>query len=151
MLAPLKDRSVLADEAPEAREIRDLRRALRASRLRLRRSALHSTRQIMALNAEVSRLQALSDGQARQIERYASGTVIVDLGRKLSALAEANDRLRDAARRATMLERALGIADAECRRLSAERDALARELFRSRHDGRCDSPTPGDTHGRLSV
>lgn len=151
MLAPLEDRRALADEAPEARELHDLRRALRASRLRLRRSALQSTRQITALNAEVTRLQSLCDSQAQQIARYASGTVIVDLGRKLTALSEANDRLRDAAQRGIVLERALGIADAECRRLSAERDALARELFRRRHDGRFDTHPQGEAHVRLSV
>lgn len=138
MLAPLDDRSVLTvrgcdEECAVEREMRELRRALRASRLRLRRSALRSTRQIMALHAEVVRLQAVCDSQAARLERHASGAVVVDLGRKLVALSEANARLVEDSRRAAVLERVLGLAETERRRLSIERDALARELHRCRN------------------
>ena len=137
MLAPLENRNVLTvrgcdEECAVEREMRELRRALRASRLRLRRSALRSTRQIMALNAEVSRLQALCASQAARLERHASGAVVVDLGRKLVALNEANARLVEDSRRAAVLERVLGLAEVERRRLSIERDALACELHRCR-------------------
>lgn len=159
MLAPLEDRRVLADssvacesgEAGANGEMRALQRALRASRLRLRRSALQSTRQIMALNAEVSRLQSLCDRQTQQIARYAAGTVIVDLGRKLMALSEANARLLDDSRRAVMLERVLGIADAERRRLSLECDALARALARSRYEHPVATPLQGACHVPTSL
>lgn len=132
MLAPLEDCRILADDLDEAAEIRDLRRALRESRLRLRRSAWQSTRQIAALNAEVSRLQALSEEQRRQLAEYASGAAIVDIGRKLMDLVEANDRLRATAQRVGLIERALAAACVERQHLAAERDALAHELHQAR-------------------
>jgi hypothetical protein len=139
MLAPLEDRRLLTvrgcdEECAVEKEMSDLRRALRASRLRLRRSALQSTRRIMDLNAEVARLQAMCDRQAQQITRYAAGAVIVDFGRRLMELSEANSRLVNDSRRAVVLERVLGMTEAERLRLARERDALARELARCRRD-----------------
>ncbi|MFA7291249.1 MAG: hypothetical protein WC023_03270 [Rhodocyclaceae bacterium] len=139
MLAPLENRSVLTvrgcdEECAVEREMHDLRRALRASRLRLRRSALQSTRQIIGLNAEVTRLQAMCERQAQQIVRYKAGAVIVDLGRRLMALSEANSQLINDSRRAVVLERVLGMAEAERLRLARERDALAVELIRCRRE-----------------
>lgn len=156
MLAPLENRSVLTirgcdEECAVEREMGELRRALRASRLRLRRSALQSVRQLTALNAEVARLQQLCDRQAQQIAHYAAGEVVVDLGRKLMAMSEANARLIDDSRRAAMLEQVLGISDAERRRLSRERDAMARELYRYRHDALLGVGRPGGEHAKLSV
>lgn len=135
MLAPLENRNILTvrgcdEECAVEREMRELRRALRASRLRLRRSALQGARQVMTLKAELAHLQLQCDRQCVQIARYASGTVIVDLGRKLMALSEANARLIEDSRRAVMLERVLGVTDAELRRVSRERDALAEQLLR---------------------
>lgn len=130
MLAPLDKRfNPLAEQ-----EIRDLRRALRASRLRLRRGALESARRLHTANAELSALRDLCQRQARQIERHASGQVVVDLGRKLLSLSEANTRLIDDSRRLVVLERVLALSDAERKRLSVERDEMARELCRYRHD-----------------
>jgi hypothetical protein len=103
MLAPLEGLRVPADDADLAADIRDLRR-------------------------EVVRLQALCDDQRRQLDEYASGTAIIDLGRKLMEFAEANTQLREAAVRAVRLERALVAAGAETSRLTAERDALRRRL-----------------------
>ncbi len=139
MLAPLEDRSVLTvrgcdEECAVERELHELRRALRASRLRLRRSALQGARRIMALHAETDRLRAICERQAQQIERYATGAVIVDLGRKLMALSEANARLVEDSRRAVVLEKVLGLSEAERQRLARERDGMARELARCRHD-----------------
>jgi hypothetical protein len=139
MLAPLKDRRLLTvrgcdEECAVEKEMTELRRALRASRLRLRHSALQSTSQIMGLNAEVARLQAMCERQAQQIARYAAGAVIVDLGRRLMELSEANSRLVNDSRRAVVLERVLGMTEAERLRLSRERDALACELARCRRD-----------------
>lgn len=139
MLAPLEDRSVLTvrgcDEACAVeKELHELRRALRASRLRLRRSALRGVRQVMALNAEIARLQQCCERQAQQLERHAAGAVVVDLGRKLMALSEANTRLVNDSRRATVLEKVLGLSEAERRRLARERDGMALELARFRRD-----------------
>lgn len=139
MLAPLEDRSVLTvrgcdEECAVERELHELRRALRASRLRLRRSALQGARRIMALHAETERLRAICERQARQIERHATGAVIVDLGRKLMALSEANARLVEDSRRAVVLEKVLGLSEAERRRITRERDGMACELARYRHD-----------------
>lgn len=92
MLAPLDSSTRLDDESNEAHEIRELRIALRTSRHRLRRSALQSTRQLLALEAEVLRLQALCDGQSLQIERHAAAAVaaIADA----AACRQRSDRLR---------------------------------------------------------
>ena len=133
MLAPLENRNILTvrgcdEECAVEKEMRELRRALRASRLRLRRSALQGARQVMALKGDLVRLQSQCDQQGAQIARYASGAVIVDLGRKLMALSDANARLIDDSRRAVMLERVLGMTDAELRRVCRERDALAEQL-----------------------
>lgn len=133
MLAPLENRNVLTvrgcdEECAVEREMRELRRALRASRLRLRRSALQGARQVMALKAELANLKLQCERQSVQIARYAAGAVIVDLGRKLMKLSEANAHLIEDSRRAVMLERVLGVTDAELRRVSRERDALAKQL-----------------------
>ena len=61
--------------------------------------------------------------------------MVVDLGRKLMSLAEANARLIDDSRRATVLEKVLGgLSEAERRRLARERDGMALELARFRRD-----------------
>jgi hypothetical protein len=112
----------------------------------LRRSALQSTRQLIALNEEVSRLQHLCERQAQQIARYAAGTVVMDLGRKLMSLSEANERLLEDSRRAAVLERVLGICDAERQRLSRERDSIARDLARLRRDAVLGTHLTGDSH-----
>lgn len=157
MLAPLENRSVLTvrgcdKECAVEREMHDLRRALRASRLRLRRSALQSTRQIIGLNADVTRLQAMCECQAQQIARYKAGAVIVDLGRRLMALSEANARLINDSRRAVVLERVLGMAEAERLRLARERDALAVELIRCRREALLGvPPQQGGEHVELAL
>lgn len=135
-----------AGETHEAYEVRDLSRALRASRLRLRRSALQSARQLIALNAEISHLQLLCERQAQQIARYAAGTVVMDMGRKLMTLSEANERLLEDSRRAAVLERVLGISEAERQRLTRERDAMARELARLRRDTVLGTHLTGTAH-----
>ena len=73
MLAPLEDLSIpTAGSSDEGRaadgDVRDLRRALRASRLRLRRNALQSARQLIALNAEISHLQLLCERAALRLD-----------------------------------------------------------------------------------
>ncbi|MFC5300756.1 hypothetical protein [Azospira restricta] len=114
MLAPLEDRSILARAGDETRSGR---------RRGPRRPALH---------AELARLRALCERQQRQLEGYAAGLPIVELGRKLMELSEANRLLRGDALRAVKLARILELSRTECLRLHAERDALARELHRLR-------------------
>jgi hypothetical protein len=148
MLAPLKERSVQecdggapsalqADEATAelrspVEEMQDLRRALRESRTRLRRSALASTRQIAALNNEVGRLSELCADYRRQLARFESGVAIVELGCKLMQLSAEKDVLDDAVHRVWTLERTIEAAHVEYVRLSQERDALAQDLCLSK-------------------
>ncbi len=146
MLAPLESSTRLDDEPNEAREIHHLRIALRASRHRLRRSALQSTRQLLALEAEVLRLQALCDRQSARIERPDAAAVTTGVERRLADLSAANERLREDSRRVALLERALAITEAERRRLSLERDAMARELCRHRNHAPPGSSLHGGHH-----
>lgn len=121
MLAPLEDRSILARDADADAD---------AARRRPARADRRGGRQILALRAGIARLTALCKRQQRQLDDYASGVPIVELGRKLMELDEANRQLRGTALRAVKLERILELSRAECQRLIAERDALARELHR---------------------
>lgn len=142
MLAPLKERAVHENDAgagavparqgqssrPPAEEIEDLRRALRDSRSRLRRGAWESTRQIAALNSELSRQQTLGATYRRQLAQYESGAAIIELGRRLMRLSDANQQLKSVAHRVWTLEKTVAAAHAEYQRVVAERDALARQL-----------------------
>jgi uncharacterized coiled-coil DUF342 family protein len=125
VLAPLEDRSILErDDA--AGELADLRRALRESRIRLRRGAWQSARQICALNAEIRRLRNERDDCRQRLEQLASGVAIVELGQALMRLSANNERLSAAARRVWQLEKNLEAAHAECARIAGERDSLLR-------------------------
>lgn len=144
MLAPLKERSLRegssaasgscrpATEKVETRspaeEVADLQRALRESRRRLRRSAWESTKQITALNNEVSRLSTLCSGYRQQIAKLESGVAIIELARQLMQLSTENDALRSFAHQVWTQERTLQAAHEEYFRLAQERDALAWEL-----------------------
>ena len=144
MLAPLKERSIqecdagspVVDQPTKSKtqfhsaveEIQDLRRALKESRIRLRRSAWESTTRIAALSNEVSRLSALCTSFRQQVVRYESGVAIVELGCKLMQLSEKNEALNNDSYRVWTLERTIEAAHAEYCRLSLERDALMQEL-----------------------
>lgn len=148
MLAPLKERSVQecdaggpsvlrSDEAQvrcrtPAEEIEDLRRALRESRTRLRRSAWESTKRIAALNNEVSRLSSLCADYRQQMIHFESGAAIVELGSKLMQLSVQNDAFNSVEHRVWTLERTIEAAHREYARLSQERDGLAQELCLSK-------------------
>lgn len=134
MLAPLEDRGILergGDEAgADAMDARmDIGDMPRESLLALCRERdfdwRTNMRRIAGLSEEVLRLRALCEEQRQQLAAYASGEVIVGLGRRLMALSAANDGLRDAVERERVLRNSLDAARAECRRLVAERDALA--------------------------
>lgn len=145
MLAPLKDRSILrpamADEPPtqvgDSRRLarledenRALKAALRATRQQLRRNATEQTRTTIAQRNEISRLQLLAEQHRAARDRLASGQAMIDMGRRLMALSEANERLVEAARRVWHLDRTIGQAHRECERLARERDSLAERLYR---------------------
>lgn len=134
MLAPLKDRSVIeretsleASDAPALADLQAenmaLRLALRQARRSQRRTATLTTRQLIALNNEVSRLQQLNLSLQQQSEEYASGQAIVSLGQRLMALEESNAQLRAAAQQLWYLDKSLCAAHHECERLARERDA----------------------------
>lgn len=115
-------------------EIEDLRRALRESRTRLRRSAWESTKRIAALNNEVSRLSSLCADYRQQMIHFESGAAIVELGSKLMQLSVKNDALNSVEHRVWTLERTIEAAHREYARLSQERDELAQELCLSKLD-----------------
>lgn len=134
MLAPLKDRSVIereisleASDAPALADLQAenmaLRLALRQARRSQRRNATLTTRQLIALNNEVSRLQQLNLSLQQQCEEYASGQAIVSLGQRLMALEESNAQLHAAAQQLWYLDKSLCAAHHECERLARERDA----------------------------
>lgn len=131
MLAPLEDRSILERETDATDELADLRRALRESRIRLRRGAWQSARQICTLNAEIKRLQNERDDCRQRLDQLASGVAIVELGQALMRLSANNERLSAAARRVWQLEKNLAAAHAECARIAEERDQLLRTLGKS--------------------
>lgn len=153
MLAPLKDRSILevdegvrtTDSSPCTlkRENQDLRQALRNSRQRLRQGAWESTRQISRLSAEVSRLQTLCARYESQMDRYASSVALIELGQALMRISEENERLREGAHRAWLLEKTLVTAHREYQTLAAERDALAVQLHQSKLDQSSGQPLGG--------
>ena len=133
MLAPLKDRSVIEREdiqgnldTPPLSDLQAenmaLRMALRQARRTQRRSATLTTRQIISLNNEVSRLQALNLSLQQQCEEYASGQAIVSLGQRLMVLEESNQQLLAAAQQVWYLDKSLCAAHQECERLARERD-----------------------------
>jgi len=134
MLAPLKDRSVIEREDAQGHgdgpalsdlqaENMALRLALRQARSSQRRNATLTTRQIISLNNEISRLQALNLSLQQQCEEYASGQAIVSLGQRLMALEASNEQLLAAAQQVWYLDKSLCAAHHECERLARERDA----------------------------
>jgi predicted nucleic acid-binding Zn-ribbon protein len=138
MLAPLKDRTIIERENPAipvstAKDIEDLRRALRESRQRLRQSAWQGTRQISALHREIDQLQMRCAQYETRIERYASSQAMMDMARALMRVTEENEALRQSAQNAWQLEKNLLAAHDEYRCLRHERDMLADQLQRQAH------------------
>jgi len=141
MLAPLKNRARLErDQAgpqtdlsyltPADRqylqhlesENESFRLALRQSRRSQRRSASLAARQVVAQLNEINRLNELNAYLKKRLDELESGQAIVELGRKLVALSEANEYLSTAAQRVWFLEKTICAAHAECERLYRERD-----------------------------
>lgn len=124
MLAPLKDRSIIEQEAPEL-EVSHLKLALRQARIQQRRSATLSAKKIIAQENEINRLRQLLDESRRRLFELESGQAIIELGQRLMQLRARNDELVEAARRLWTLDKTLCAARAECQRLADERDRLA--------------------------
>lgn len=137
MLAPLKDRSLIerepaisADQHIAQLEAANaiLTSALRQSRQAQRRSATLAARKIVSQANEINRLETLHQTARRRIEALESGQAIIELGRRLMALSEANEQLIDAARRVWTLDKTLCAAREECARMARERDLAVRRL-----------------------
>lgn len=141
MLAPLKNRALLErDQAGPQTDLsyltaadrqylqhlesdnESLRLALRHARRSQRRNASLAARQIVAQLNEINRLAELNTYQNKRLEAFESGQVIIELGRKLLELSEANDYLNTTAQRVWFLEKTICAAHAECERLYRERD-----------------------------
>lgn len=126
MLAPLKDRSVLAradaDDDPEEDTETMLRNALREARQALRRAATQGVRQTVALTNEINRLSEENRQLRQRLEELENGQSIVALGQQLMALRAENDALIAAARRVCDLNHGLRAAHGECERLSVARE-----------------------------
>ena len=142
MLAPLKNRSLIEREPSLSLEERvaqlesanlALRNALRQSRQAQKRSATLAARKIVAQDNEISRLETLHRATRERVETPESGQTIVELGRRLMALSEANEQLADAARRVWMLDKTLCAAHEECARLARERDLAILHLANDTH------------------
>lgn len=142
MLAPLKNRSLIEREPSLSAEERvaqlesanlALRNALRQSRQAQKRSATLAARKIVAQDNEISRLETLHRAARERVEALESGQAIVELGRRLMALSEANEQLADAARRVWMLDKTLCAAHEECARLARERDLAILHLANDTH------------------
>ncbi len=141
MLAPLKNRALLErDQASPQTDLSYLtpadrqylqhleaenesfRLALRQARRSQRRSASLAARQVVAQLNEINRLADLNSHLKKRLEAFESGQVIIELGRKLVELSEANDSLNTTAQRVWFLEKTICAAHAECERLYRERD-----------------------------
>lgn len=137
MLAPLKDRSqierepdITPDERIAGLEAANtaLTSALRQSRQAQKRSATLAAREIVAQANEISRFEALQRTARQRVEALESGHAIVELGRRLMALIEANEQLIHAAQRMWTLDRTLCAAHEECAHLARERDLAINRL-----------------------
>lgn len=143
MLAPLKDRSLIerepltsADERIAQLEAANvaLSSALRQSRQAQRRNATLAARKIVAQANEISRLETLHQTARQRVAALESGQAIIELGRRLMALSEANEQLIEAAHRVWTLDKTLCAAREECARMADERDRAIRRLDK---DGDC--------------
>lgn len=94
----------------------------------LRRSATQSTQKLIAQTNEIRRLKALNAYTRKRLADLESGHAIIELGRKLIELSEANHSLCGATQRVWCLEKTIRAAHDEYQRLSSERDALALQI-----------------------
>ena len=129
MLAPLKDRGILARAADDTGDSETaLRQALRHARQAQRQAATHGAQQIVALTNEINRLTELNRQLRSRLDELENGQTLVTLGQQLMALRTENDALIDAAQRLCHLDHRLGAAHRECERLARVRDAAIDHL-----------------------
>lgn len=130
MLAPLKDRSILARSAEgNARDTEAmLRQALREARQALRLAASKGARQSVALTNDIHRLHEENRQLRQRLDELENGQSIVALGQQLLALRAENDALIAAARRISHLNRRLRATHGECKQLSAAREHALNRL-----------------------
>lgn len=137
MLAPLKDRSLIEREPLTSVDERiaqleaanaALSSALRRARQTQKRSATMAARKIVAQANEISRLEMIYEAARQRVDALESGQAIIELGRRLMALNEANEQLIDAAHRVWTLDKTLCAARDECARMAQERDLAIRCL-----------------------
>ena len=131
MLAPLKDRSILARFGGGDRD-RDtesmLRHALRDARQALRLTATKGARQTVALTNDINRLSEENRQLRQRLDELENGQTVVALGQQLMALRTENDALFAAAGRICHLNRSLRAARGECERLNVERERALDDL-----------------------
>lgn len=149
MLAPLKDRSLIerepaifADERIAQLEAANatLSSALRQSRQTQKRNATLAARKIISQANQINRLETLYESARQRVEALESGQAIIELGRRLMALSEANEQLIDAVRRVWSLDKTLCAAREECARMAHERDLAIHRLAK---DSGCPlNPSP---------
>jgi hypothetical protein len=136
MLAPLENRAILEKEPADARvpllenENAALRLALQKARSSQKRmitlNAAHSVEQAN----RIAILETQCANQRTRIDQLESGQAIIELGRQLMELREANEQLIVAAQRVWHLDKTICAAHRECERLARERDDLAVRLCR---------------------
>ncbi|WP_028994743.1 hypothetical protein [Azonexus hydrophilus] len=133
MLAPLENRAILEKEPAEPqsaleRENAALRRALQKARSSQKRMiTLNAARSIEQAN-RIAVLETQSSNLRARIAQLESGQAIIELGRQLMELREANEQLIVAAQRVWHLDKTICAAHRECERLARERDDLAFRL-----------------------
>jgi seryl-tRNA synthetase len=137
MLAPLKDRSILArsGEGSDRDTESTLRQALREARQTLRLAAAKGARQTVALINDIHRLNEENRQLRQRLDELENGQVIVALGQQMMSLRAENDAMIAAVRRVCHLNRRLRAAHGECKHLSTAREhALDHLELSAQHD-----------------
>lgn len=134
MLAPLKDRSVLArvSETSPLSELRAenamLRQALKQARKTQKRAATLAAARIAGLDREKRELADVNRQLQQRLARLESGQATIALGQQLMQLRTRNAELSAGLRQMWALDRNLCAAHRECERLARERDSALADL-----------------------
>ena len=137
-LSLLEKANVAAKNALEAQKKRQA-----GSEAKLRQQLLKVTEErdsLRSLRDEMSKLQA-------RLEAFESGSVILELGRKILSLQNANDELMASTQRMWSLEKNLKVAHEEALSLARERDQLAAERDALQRLLGADDTDVGDENG----
>lgn len=135
MLAPLENRALIEREPDDAlraaeleKENAGLRQALRQARSSQKRMITMHANRNSELGQRIAALEQHCAEQAARISAFESGQAIIELGRQLMELKEANARLVESAQRVWHLDKTICAAHRECERLARECDSLALRL-----------------------